>query len=62
MVEKTSLYFEFPLIIKVKRKLDAFVAQTSFIAAIAAHYGFFVATRGTSPFEAAGVGVINPWK
>lgn len=32
-----------------------------FIAAIAAHHGFSVATRDTSPFEAAGVGVINPW-
>lgn len=31
------------------------------IAAIAAHRGFSVATRDTSPFEAAGVGVINPW-
>ncbi len=32
------------------------------IAAIAKVYGFTVATRDTSPFEAAGVPVINPWK
>lgn len=32
-----------------------------FIAAIAAAHGFTVATRDTSPFEAAGVPVINPW-
>jgi len=31
------------------------------IAAIAAANGFTVATRDTSPFEAAGVTVINPW-
>lgn len=31
------------------------------IAAIAAANGFAVATRDTSPFEAAGVTVINPW-
>ncbi len=32
------------------------------IAAIAKVYGFTVATRDTSPYEAAGVPVINPWK
>jgi len=32
------------------------------IAAVAAVHGFAVATRDTSPFEAAGVAVINPWK
>jgi len=32
-----------------------------YIAAIAAANGFAVATRDTSPFEAAGVTVINPW-
>jgi predicted nucleic acid-binding protein len=31
------------------------------IAAIAAAHGLAVATRDTRPFEAAGVGVINPW-
>lgn len=32
------------------------------IAAIAAAHGFAVATRDTSPFEAAGLAVINPWQ
>ena len=32
-----------------------------YIAAIAASHGFAVATRDTSPFEAAGLAVINPW-
>lgn len=34
----------------------------AYIAAIAAAHGFAVATRDTSPFEAAGLNVINPWK
>jgi predicted nucleic acid-binding protein len=34
----------------------------AFIAAIAAHHGFTVATRDVSPFEAAGLRVIDPWK
>lgn len=33
----------------------------AFIAAIASHHGFVVATRDLSPFEAAGIVVINPW-
>lgn len=32
-----------------------------FIAAVALANGFIVATRDTSPFEAAGLTVINPW-
>ncbi|MDK1494126.1 VapC toxin family PIN domain ribonuclease, partial [Sinorhizobium sp. 7-81] len=28
---------------------------------IAASKGFIIATRDTSPFEAAGVIVVNPW-
>lgn len=31
------------------------------IAAVAAVHGFTVATRDTSPFEAAGAGFVNPW-
>jgi predicted nucleic acid-binding protein len=31
------------------------------IAAIAAAHGFAVATRDTTPFEAAGIRVFNPW-
>lgn len=33
-----------------------------FIAAAAAVRGFSVATRDAGPFEAAGVGVVNPWQ
>lgn len=33
-----------------------------YIAATAAVHGFMVATRDTSPFEAAGVATINPWE
>lgn len=33
-----------------------------YIAATAAANGLIVATRDTSPFEAAGLTVINPWK
>ena len=33
-----------------------------YIAATAAINGLIVATRDTSPFEAAGLNVINPWK
>jgi hypothetical protein len=34
----------------------------AFIAAVALANGFTVATRDTSPFEAAGANVINPWE
>jgi predicted nucleic acid-binding protein len=33
-----------------------------YIAGTAAACGFMVATRDTSPFEAAGVAIINPWE
>jgi len=33
----------------------------AFIAAIAAHHGFTIATRDVAPFEFAGIPVINPW-
>ena len=39
----------------------AVATAEGYIAAIAAANGFAVATRNTSPFEAAGVTVINPW-
>ncbi|MCF6099502.1 type II toxin-antitoxin system VapC family toxin [Mesorhizobium muleiense] len=32
-----------------------------YIAATAAARGFMIATRDTSPFEAAGLNVVNPW-
>jgi hypothetical protein len=33
----------------------------AFIAAIAAHHRFTIATRDVGPFEAAEISVINPW-
>ena len=39
-----------------------FPTPDGYIAAIAASRGFIVASRDTSPYEAAGVMVINPWK
>lgn len=39
-----------------------FPTPDGYIAAIAVSHGFTVATRDTSPFEAAGVPVINPWE
>ena len=39
-----------------------FPTPDGYIAAIAVAHGFAVATRDTSPFEAAGVPVINPWE
>lgn len=39
----------------------AITPADGYIAAIAATHGFTVATRDTSPFEAAGLTVINPW-
>lgn len=38
-----------------------FPTPDGYIAAIAAAHEFVVATRDTSPFEAAGLDVINPW-
>lgn len=40
---------------------QAIAPADAYIAAIAATHGFTVATRDTSPFEAADVTVINPW-
>ena len=39
----------------------ALATADAFIASIALANGFMVATRDTSPFEAAGLKVINPW-
>lgn len=38
-----------------------FPTPDGYLAAVAASRGFAVATRDTSPFEAAGLRVINPW-
>lgn len=39
-----------------------FPAPDGYIAAIAASRGFIVASRDTSPYEAAGVTVVSPWE
>ena len=39
-----------------------FPTPDGYIAAIAASRGFIVASRDTSPYEAADVTVINPWE
>lgn len=44
-----------------KRSGSGIAAADAVIAATALDGGFSVATRDTSPFEAAGVTVINPW-
>lgn len=46
---------------KARSKGLAIATADGYIAAIAAANGFAVATRDTSPFEAAGVTVVNPW-
>lgn len=56
----TQAYAE--LIAKAQKAGLVIAAADGFIAAIAAANGFAVATRDTSPFEAAGATVINPWK
>jgi toxin FitB len=39
-----------------------FPTPDGYIAAIAASRGFIVASRDTSPYEAAGLKVVNPWQ
>jgi predicted nucleic acid-binding protein len=39
----------------------AISSADGYIAATAITHGLIVATRDTSPFEAAGLNVINPW-
>jgi predicted nucleic acid-binding protein len=46
---------------KARAAGQAIAPADGFIAAIAANRGFAVATRDTSPFDAAGIKVINPW-
>lgn len=49
------------IISSARRKGRAIDVADGQIAAIAHVHGFQVATRDTEPFEAAGVGVANPW-
>jgi predicted nucleic acid-binding protein len=50
------------LAVTAKASGRGFPTPDGYIAAIAASRGFIVATRDTSPFEATGLTVINPWK
>jgi predicted nucleic acid-binding protein len=56
----TQAYAE--LIANARKSGLVIAAADGYITAIAAANGFAVATRGTSPFEAAGTTVINPWQ
>lgn len=50
------------LAVTAKSSGRGFPTPDGYIAAIAASRGFMVASRDTSPYEAAGVAVINPWQ
>jgi predicted nucleic acid-binding protein len=58
-MECTTAYAE--LMAKAKSAGLAIAAADGYIATIAATNRFTVATRDISPFQAAGVNVINPW-
>lgn len=55
----TKAYAE--LLAKARASGLAIETADAFIAAVAFANGFTVATRDTTPFEAAGLTVINPW-
>ena len=50
------------LAVTAKAKGRGFPTPDGYIAAITASRGFIVASRDTSPYEAAGLSVINPWE
>ncbi|KWV55941.1 plasmid stability protein StbB [Rhizobium altiplani] len=50
------------LMAQAKRAGKAISNADGYIAATALARGFMVATRGTSPFAAAGLDIINPWE
>lgn len=56
----TSAYAE--LLATVRKSGSGIETADACIAAIAVANGFTVATRDTSPFQAAGLTVINPWE
>lgn len=58
-MECTTVYAE--LMTKAKSSGLAIATADGYIAAIASTNRFSVATRDVSPFQAAGVNVINPW-
>lgn len=49
------------LMAEARRQGKAIGKADGYIAAIASSHAFSVATRDVSPFEAAGLAVINPW-
>ena len=49
------------LAVTARAAAKGFPTPDGYIAAIAASRGFLVATRDISPFEAAGLTVVNPW-
>jgi predicted nucleic acid-binding protein len=49
------------LMARAKQAGKAIGKADGYTAATAAAHGLMVATRDTSPFEAAGLNVINPW-
>jgi len=59
-IEATSAYAE--LRARARANGKAIGTADACIAAIAAAHDFTVATRDTSPFDAAGVAVVNPWE
>ena len=50
------------LAVTAKTSGQGFPTPDGYIAAIAASRGFIVASRDTTPYEAARVPVINPWE
>ena len=50
------------LMVRAKSERRAIGTGNCYIAAIAASRGYAVASRDVSPFEAAGVRVLNPWE
>nr|WP_299497847.1 type II toxin-antitoxin system VapC family toxin [uncultured Rhizobium sp.] len=56
-----SSKFYSELMVRARASGKAIGTSDGYIAATAAANGLAVATRDTSPFEAAGLNVINPW-
>lgn len=50
------------LMARARAQGKAIAKADGYIAATAAAHGLIVATRDTSPFEAGGLTVINPWE
>lgn len=59
-LEASKAYAE--LMARAREGGKAIAKADGYIAATAAAHGLIVATRDTSPFEAGGLAVINPWE